>query len=338
MVTVELAPLSVGATDAPLGVVASFSQRLPWPDKIALDDAAAKTEALAAARDYETARRDLALAAALLYDDYYVAARAIDVNAHHVALSRDLHAASLAQLEVGRASAQDPLAAEAELAHMEHDGVRLASQRDVLVARMNELLHRDPNAPIAPPPATLEVHAGGAGHARPEIEADELRARAAEHRARRARRDRVPDLVLSTSYNSMWDWPEHRWMVGVGLTIPIQLGHRAGAVDEAEAERARYEHAAAAMTDKVRTEIAVARRRMEEAEHVLHLFDERLVPIAPAQIDAARAGFVSSRNDFIAVLAAEKNLRSVEIKPRWRAPTSLPASGPRFQALGVEAP
>ena len=32
------------------------------------------------------------------------------------------------------------------------------------------------------------------------------------------------------------------------------------------------------------------------------------------QVDAARAGFVASRNDFVAVVSAEKNLRSAELE------------------------
>jgi outer membrane protein TolC len=43
------------------------------------------------------------------------------------------------------------------------------------------------------------------------------------------------------------------------------------------------------------------------------LFEERLVPVARDQVDAARAGFIASRNDFVAVISAEKNLRSVEL-------------------------
>jgi outer membrane protein TolC len=117
-----------------------------------------------------------------------------------------------------------------------------------------------------------------------------------------------------TSYNSMWDAPEQRWMVGVGLNLPIQLGRRAGAVEEARSARARFESDAAAAKDKARTEVVVALKRLAEAQHVLRLYDERLIPIARMEIDAARAGFITSRNDFVAVVAAEKNLRSVELE------------------------
>lgn len=325
MVNLELAPLSVGSSSARLGYTASVSQRLPWPGKLGFEEAVAKAESEAARSDFESTRRELALTAALLYDAYFTSTRSLEVNAHHVVLMRELKAAALAQLETGRGAAQDPLQAEAELTHMEHDAVILASERDVAVAQMNELLHREPSLPLPPPPQELELPrtpdtndaarlGEHAASARPEIESMRYHAQAEQARAERAGRESYPDLTLSTSYNSMWDMPEHRWMVGVGLNVPLQLGRRRGAVEEAEAARARFDAEAARMTDKARTEVVVALKRLEEAHHVVRLFDERLLPVARDQVDAARAGFVSSRNDFTAVINAEKNLRSVELE------------------------
>jgi cobalt-zinc-cadmium efflux system outer membrane protein len=324
MVTLEVAPLSIGSSSAPLGYTAMVSQRLPWPGKLSLDESVARAEAEAMRSDFEGAQRELALTAALLYGEYFVAVRSLEINALHVALMRDLKAGALAQFVSGRASAQDPLQAEAELTHMEHDAVLLASHRDIAVAQMNELLHRDPDLPLPPPPRDVTVTAiPDSGSAvrladeavkrRPEIEAMRLHARAEQARAERANRESYPDLSVSTSYNSMWDTPEHRWMVGVSVNVPIQLGRRAGGVEEANAARARFDSETARLTDKARTEVAVALKRLEESAHVLRLYEERLVPVARDQVDAARAGFVVSRNDFVAVIAAEKNLRSVEL-------------------------
>jgi cobalt-zinc-cadmium efflux system outer membrane protein len=325
MVSLDLAPLSVGSSSARLGYNAVLSQRLPWPGKLSFDEAIARAEAGAARSDFEATRRELALTAALLYDQYFVAVRSIEINEQHITLMRQLKAGAMAQFESGRASAQDPLQAEAELTHMEHDAVILASQRDVAVAQMNELLHRDPSQPLPPPPRELslshDASGGGlqqleneASNKRPEIEAARMHARAEMARADRAGRESYPDVTVSTSYNSMWDMPEHRWMVGLSLNLPIQLGRRAGAREEAEAARARFESQAMSMTDKARTEVVVAVKRITEARHVLHLYEERLIPVARDQVDAARAGFIASRNDFVAVVGAEKNLRGVELE------------------------
>ena len=325
MVNLEVAPLSIGSSSARFGYTAMISQRLPWPGKLSLEESVAKAEAAATKSDFEAMRRELALTAALLYDDYFVDVRSLEINAAHISLMRELKAGALAQFESGRGSAQDPLQAEAELTHMEHDAVILASERDVTVAQMNELLHRDPEQPLPPPskdlppPSAPDVRdikrlGDAAVTRRPEIEAARLHARAEQARADRAERESYPDVTVSTSYNSMWDMPEHRWMVGLGLNLPIQLERRAGAVDEANASRARFESDVASLTDKARMEVVVALKRLDEAHHVLEIFATRLIPVARDQVDAARAGFIASRNDFVAVIGAERNLRSVELE------------------------
>ncbi|HEY4157711.1 MAG TPA: TolC family protein [Polyangiaceae bacterium] len=327
MVDVGIAPLSIGSK-APLGYELGISQKLPWFGKRSLETAAFDAEAAASKSDYQVVQRELALSAVVLYDRYFVAERSLEINAHHVELLRAMRAGATAQFAAGRGSAQDPLQAEAELAHMEHDAAVLASQRDVTVAQMNELLHRAPELPLPPPPHVLPkpasrgaLDAGGAQRLqaeaiarRSEISAARERARAEGSRAERASRDGYPDFTLSTSYNSMWDMPEHRWMVGLGFNLPIQGGRRAGAEDEALAARAQFESEAARMTDAVRTQVFVANKQVEESEHVMSLMQERLLPIARQQVDAARAGFITSQNSFVAVIDAEKNLRGVELE------------------------
>lgn len=326
MVTLEAAPLSIASSSTSFGYVASVSQELPWFGKLSLDASVARAEADAAKSDFEATRRELALTAALLYDQYYVAVRSLEINTAHIALMRQLEAGATAQFESGHASAQDPLQAEAELTHMEHDAVTLASDRDVVVAQMDELLRRDPELPLPPPAKDLVVPAGGPDQSaaprlqqdavarRPEIEAARLHARAEEARAERAERESYPDVTVMTSYNSMWSDPGQRWMVGLGFNLPIQLGRRAGAVEEAQAARARFESDVVSASDKARAEVVVALKRLDEARHVLHLYEDRLIPVARDQVDAARAGFIASRNDFVAVIAAEKNLRTVELE------------------------
>jgi cobalt-zinc-cadmium efflux system outer membrane protein len=324
MVSLEMAPLSIGSSSARFGWTGMVSQRLPWPGKLSLEETVAKAEADAQRCDYEAARRELALTASLLYDDYFVAARSIEINAHHVELMRAMHAAALAQFAAGRASAQDPLQAEFELTHMEHDTVILASKRDVTVARMNELLHRDPALALPPPPAELPMQAaadvsspgqleGRAVDQRPDIAGARLRARAEMARAERAGREAYPDVAVSTSYNSMWDAPEWRWMVGLSFNLPLQAGRRAGAVEEASAMRAQYEAEGARMSDVARTEVVVAVKQLDESRHVIHIFEERLLPIARQEVEAARAAFVASQAPFVSVVDAEKNLRGVEL-------------------------
>jgi outer membrane protein TolC len=317
MVELSAAPLSIGSSSARFGWELAVSQHLPWFGKRALESSVAVAEAQAAKSDFEATRRELALAAAALFDQYFVAVRSLEINQSHVDLMRAMRSGATAQFEAGRASAQDPLQAEAELTHMEHDAITLASQRDVIVAQMNELLHRDPELPLPPPPKDLprlpDVDRNALPH-RPDIESAREHARAEQARADRAERESFPDVTLSTSYNSMWDMPEHRWMVGVGFNVPLQIERRNAQAEAAKASRARYESEAARMADGARTQVVVALKQLEESKHVLHIYEERLLPVARDEVDAARAGFITSQNPFVAVVDAEKNLRSVELE------------------------
>lgn len=323
MLEVGLAPLSLASSSAPLGYDVSIRQRLPWFGKRSLDESVAIAEASAAKNDYEGVKRELALEALTLYAEYFVASRSLAINAAHVQLMSAMRDSAAAQLESGHAAAQDALRAEAELTHLEHDAVILASERDVKTAQMNELLHRPPHLPLPPPPAELSpppaldvsparLEAEALAN-RPDIAAARHRVRGEEARIERAEREHYPDVTVSAAYDSMWDMPEHRWMVGVELNLPIQLGKRQGAVDEARAMRAQYESDVARLTVAAQTQVFVLVQRIEESSHILQLFERRLLPVARDQIDAARAGFATSQVPFAGVIEAERNLRQVEL-------------------------
>jgi outer membrane protein, heavy metal efflux system len=336
MVDLGVAPLSIGSSDASFGYEVSISQQLPWFGKRSLEASLASAEAEAAKSDYEATKRELALTALTLYDQYFVATRSLEINQAHIELMRAMRDSANLAFASGRGSAQDSLQAESELAHMEHDGVILASERELVAAQMNELLHRAPRLPLPQPPKDLTLPAfpdiaaprleAEAVQARPDIMAVRQRAQAEQARAERAERDYYPDFTVSTSYNSMWDMPEHRWMVGLAFNLPIQRGRRDGSVEEARAMRSQFESDAQRMGDTARTQVFVSLKKLEESKQVLRLFETRLLPLARDQIDAARADFVAAHNSFMAVVQAERNLRKVELDyqmaraeyTRWR--------------------
>jgi outer membrane protein TolC len=324
MIDVSVAPLSVGSSSARFGYEVGIRQQLPWFGKRSLERDVMTGEAAASASDLETARRELAMTALLLYDQYYVAFRSLEINTRHVELMQSLRAAAIAQFETGRGSAHDALQAEAELTHLEHDAVVLEADRDVVLAQMNELLHRDPDTPLPPPVVELAPRGAPTVQSakqlqqeaiarRPEIASARSHARAQAAKADAASREYYPSFTVSTSYSSMWDMPQHRWMVGVGINVPLPNERRAGVIAEAHASRAQYESEVERMSDMAKTQVYVALRKLHESEHVLQLFTTRLLPVAREQVDAAQGGFIASQIAFIAVVEAEKNLRSVEL-------------------------
>lgn len=322
MLSYSFAPLSV-VGNMRFGQEIRIGQRLPFPGQRGLEGAVAVAEAEAMEQELEATRRELAFAAASLLEDYLVLERSLDIHRQHRVLLQELKAAAEAQYAAGRASQPDLLMAEVELGMLEEEVLMQESERDSVVAELNGLLHRAPRMPLPPPARSADEPAVELGldsvealalEHRPELRATAARIRASEAALRLAHRQFLPELDLMASYNSMWDMPEHRWMAGVSLNLPLQLGRRSAAVDEAQAELARMHAEAARTRDEIRVEVTRAHRRVQEARRVVALYQDRLLAAARDRITAARAGFVAGQNAFLDLIAAERSLRDLQLR------------------------
>ena len=320
----SFAPLSVASGDARYGQVARLAQRLPFPGTLRLRGEVACAEAEAARYGVDAARLSLAYIAALLFADYYYVERSVEINEEHVSLLEGFKRIATARYAAGVAAQQDPLQAEVELAHLIHRRVVLAADHDVLVAQINALLHRRPEAPLPPAPATLR-RPGPGGDADPAALQEEavrrrpeLGAAAAEIEAREAAVDLRelgfrPGFEVMSSYNSMWGTGDHRWMVGLGIRLPLRRSRIRASVAEAEARLDQARSERERLEDEVRSEAQQAHARIGEARHVVELHVSRLLPAARDQVQAALSGFRAGRNSFLAVIEAERNQRTTRL-------------------------
>src|SRR3990170_3215444 len=94
----------------------------------------ARSEADAARYDYQAVRLQLAAMASLLFDDYYFAERALEINGEHTRLLEEFQRIATVRYVSGLAAQQDPIQAEVELAHALHRDVVLRTGRETTVA------------------------------------------------------------------------------------------------------------------------------------------------------------------------------------------------------------
>lgn len=328
MITYELAPLSI-ASSAPFGQRVQVTQKLPWPGKRAVAGDIAVADAEMAHQDVRGMTLELAAMTSDLFDDYALVVRELEVNDHHRMTAEQMKKAVEAQLAAGRGSTQDALAAEVELGRMAQERVMLDTERDTIVARLDGLLHRAPDAPLPAPATVAPVVAEPAPLAellsraaeRPDARSASERIAGAAARVGGAERAFYPDLEVMGSYDSMF-MPEHRWMVGLGIEVPLQRGKRDAELDAA---RARVTQATAQLDrlhDEVRVDVFSARRAVVESNAIVTSYDQQLVPATRAQVEAALQGFVTGRNDFTAVITAERTAHEIELAS-YRARTEL---------------
>lgn len=344
MVELGVAPLSVVSSRAPVGVELSLSQQFPWFGKRGTEQAAARADAEAMKSDYQVLRRELALTAFGLCIDYFLLTQSLSINAAHRDLLKLLNEHATAQLATGRGSPTDAFAAERELAQLEQEKLTVAAQREVTVAELNELFHRAPELPLPPPPAALQLAKAEelplsrlqseAAAQRSELTAGAQRIQAETSREARAAREGYPDIALSTSYNSMWGMPEHRWMMGAVFSVPLSFDKRAGMRDEARARRNEVESDLTRTRDAVRTQVFVSLKQLVAARSNLSLFEARLLPLAQRQLEAARAAFTSSQLPLSAVLEAERNSRRTELEYQTARAECLRREAALARALG----
>lgn len=295
-------------------------QAFPFPGKLALRGAAALAEAEAAAQDHAGVRVQLAAMASSLYDEYWLAARAVEINDEHLALVRELSSLALSRYESGTAEQQDPLRTELEEAELLHREVELGSALRVTAQQIALLLHHGDGAAIPPPPdALVAVDADEAPDPaasvaeRPELRAAEARIEGREAAERLVRREFLPDFALTGGYDTFWEIADQRPFVGIEMNLPLAIGKRRAALAQAQAEVAQARSERDATRDALETELRTARERLAEARHGHAILRDRVLPAARDQLAAARIGFESGRVALGDVIEAERALRDAEL-------------------------
>ncbi len=318
-----LAPRSIGSSRVDDAPRFDLSQKFPFPGKLRLRGEVALGEAEAASHDYAAVRLRIATMASLLFDEYYLVARSLEINAEHIALLDEFQRIATVRYEAGDAAQQDPIQAEVELSHAVHREIVLESARRVIREQINALLHRLPDRELPPPPVRVAAPPADSAppleliaealQARPELAAAEARVAAEEARVGLAWRAYFPDVTVTGSHNQLWQEDDLQPFVGIQLNLPLRLGRRRAAVEEAGARLEQARSRVAAIEDEVRFGVESGAERLGEADHVARLFRDRLLPAARDHVAAARSGFETGRNSFLALIDAERNLRNVEL-------------------------
>lgn len=306
MVMVDVAPASVVSKHG-FGIGVSVSQALPWPGKREIAKRAEEAKATFARLDAERAKLALAALASELFDDWSLVHRALALDEAQRGLLLDFQQVATSRYAAGNGALQDPLQAEVELARSLERKAELEARRDVLGARINRLLGRPFDTPIPPPEDRLVEAKDAADDAeRPDVRAAAARVSVAERESEGAQAAFRPDFEVTTSYSTMWEDPTHRWMVGVGVNVPLWQG-RLEAERRAATERIAQ---ASALVDEARAEarleVEEARIRVRQAETALVIHEDRLLPAARDQVDAARAGFIAGANTFSTLIDAAR--------------------------------
>lgn len=318
-----LAPLSIGSNRVEPGTRVDLSQRLPFPGKLRLRGEAALADAEAAGEDWETLRLELATLACRLFDEWGLAARALEINSLHGALVEESLRMALARYAAGEESKAAVLGAELAVSRSLYERVTLESEAERVAQRINTLLHRPVDLPIPNAPAVVELPEDPSESAedlvaralatRPELGAADARARAAQARVDLASREFMPDFTLMGAYDRIWQEEALQPFVGVQINVPLALGRRRAAVEQSRAELAGSELRRAALEDDVGLSVASAARRLSQARAAEAIVRDRLLPAAGEQVETAQTSYAAGRATIAALIDSLAELHALEL-------------------------
>jgi outer membrane protein, heavy metal efflux system len=336
---------SPGFSDQMTMKAVGVGQTFPFPGKLGSATRAARHEAVASRAQFEVVRWKTTQAVKSAYYDVALA----DALLALVTRNRDVLVTLLHTTEagyrVGRAGQEDVLRARVETTRLAEEALTLRERRRSALARVNALLDRPSDTPLADPtlPAavvrlatpdsaadvrfeTADFGARAAGGRLPPVDslqalaiahspmlaAHEARLAAQGARVDLARKSALPDFDLSLQYGQR-DGLADMVSATVSVPIPLQKGRKQNQmVAEAEAELTAEEAEHHAMVNELRERVAMLHSELERDRTRLVLYAGSILPDGRATLAAATSGFSVGRTEFSSLLDAQATLFNVE--------------------------
>ena len=297
----------------------------PFPDALALKGRVVSEEVEIAQRQQEIALRDAATAMRAAYYGVLFVDAAITINRENQGLLEQMIKVAQAKIRVNKAQYNAVIMAQVELSKLADAIITLEERREALVAEINTLLNRSPDAPLGPPRPVADHDLAlplselydVVTRDRQELQQQRLRIAKMETMVELAARMAYPDPSTGASYFE----DRMRLSSGTGEAAPpyattrgldhrqtAWFGQRDAYIREVKTRVKALDRTLAAMEDKARLEVKRAHFGLDTARRSIALYRQSLLPQARQALEAAGAGYRAGRTGFLTFLDAERTL------------------------------
>jgi outer membrane protein TolC len=317
MFTGKVGPAAIGTNEVrDHWYMVEASQKLPWCGKLALRGESALAEAGAAGHDVDDMRLQLVESARIAFYDYYLAARALEVNADNLELLRKFEASAEDLYANRKVPQQDVFQARVEIGREQDRRLALEEARQIAVARINTLMHLPPDGRLPPPPKAIrpaeslpdpqELRSAAVAR-RPDLRALADRIRSEEAKLGSAQKEFYPDFEVAAGYDAFWDVKSQRPEVNVRLNVPVYRDKRFAALAEAQARIAERRAALARQTDQVNYEVQEAFEKVNRSGRSVRLYEKTILPDAAKNVEAARSAYETGKVPMLTLIEAQRS-------------------------------
>jgi outer membrane protein, heavy metal efflux system len=291
------------------------TQMLPYPGKLALRGEVAQALVTGAEADLLQTRSEMEAAIRRAYIAHYQVVRKSRILGESIALNDSLTELALSRYARGLARQQEVLMLQAERTALRMEVVELERSRTSARLRLNALLRRAPDSPLAEPqalpqapaPVALATLIERASLQSPQLKKTQADMLVAERNRALTQRERYPDFGVSIANNRPRGGRDS-WDLRLEINLPLQQASRRAQEREAalaqSAAEARHQAADTRLAEALGEAHATVVARTEQ----LRLVQGALLPQNQASLESARAGYESGSTNFEPVLTAQQRL------------------------------
>ncbi|MCJ7680519.1 MAG: TolC family protein [Candidatus Aminicenantes bacterium] len=342
---------SFSFTQEPMtGKVISVTQMFPFPGKLDLKTEMAEFEAVAIHHQQEEVRNTVVQMVKTAYYSLYGIDRALETVQKNQSLMEQFVHMAETKYATGSGLQQDVLRAQVELSKMEDDLIMWQQKRLGVAAKLNALLNRSSDSPIAiiqqelslSPIMPINVSDEEVEENRPLLKAWKEKIHKVESAVEFAKMDIWPNFMVGASYNQRDDLKSGMKMhdffsAMVSLNIPLyQKRKQKMKVVETElalaAVKAEYENVKTGVLADIQSQRAELDRFQKRAD----LYKGGILIQAQQSLDSAYEGYRVGKVDFLTLISNWMMLQNYELQYYFALAEYYKSLAGYEQSIGIQ--
>ena len=302
-----------------------FTQKIPWPGKLALKREIAEAEADQNAQRYRAVTLQVVRQLKEAYFDLHYNDRSTEILSSSRNLLEKFSKIAEARYSVGKGIQADVLRAQIEVSLIVERLEVLEGRRESVQARINSLLNRSPDMiiPKIDPiqkvamelPFSLEKLYLMAREQNPKVETGRLEIQKASLKLDLSRKELRPNFTVSGGYFLRGGSFDNMYQYQLGLEIPLyswrkeKLGVEQN-VEEVEKSRQTYHTRLQEVTFQIKDNYIGART----SQRLIKLYRGGIIPQATASLDSALSAYEVGSVDFLTLVDNALTILNYEIQ------------------------
>lgn len=299
------------------------SQKIPWPEKLALNSDIAFLHSQSLRHQFEESRRKVFYQIKLAYFGLYFVDQSILITKETTALARYYERIALTRYRASGGKHPDVIRAQLELGRLEDQLKTLSDLKSLKVATLNSILNRSPNNPLALPGKLPIPRKWPEDTALDKLMMKNNSQLAALHSelAReeksidRASKDYYPDFMLGVDYidtgssiqNGSPDSGKDPVILNFGITLPLWRSKYAAGEREAEARRQSLAARKQATLRRLEATLQQALFNLRDSQRKIDLYKKSLIPKAEQAQRGIVSAFEAGKSDFLSLIDIQRS-------------------------------